>query len=109
MRRKILYLALMLVGNLVWSPLGLAADYYRAQNRQRPNTNIMAADALIGRPIGLGATILGTGTFVATLPFTAFSGSVKDAARGMIKEPGAWTFTRPLGEPPKNRNVFIIR
>ena len=69
----------------------------------------MAADALIGRPLGLGATILGTGAFVATLPFTVCSGSVRDAARGMIKEPGAWTFTRPLGEPPKNRNGFIIR
>lgn len=69
----------------------------------------MAADALVGRPVGLGATILGTGTFIATLPFSACARSVKDAARGLIKEPAAWTFKRPLGEPPKDRKTFIIR
>ena len=70
----------------------------------------MAADALIGRPLGLGMTILGTGAFVATLPFTAFSGSTGDAARGLIRDPGSWTFTRPLGESgKKNPSGFIIR
>ena len=108
MKRVIRFLALILIGNLVLSPLALAADYYQAQKR-KPDTNVMAVDALIGRPVGLAATVLGTTAFVATLPFTAFSGSVKDAARGLIKEPGQWTFTRPLGEPPANRHKFIIR
>jgi hypothetical protein len=108
MKRIIQFLALIFIGNLLLSPLALAADYYQPQ-RRKPDTNVMAADALIGRPVGLAATVLGTTTFVATLPFTAFSGSVKDAARGLIKEPGAWTFTRPLGEPPANRHNYIIR
>ena len=108
MKRVSHFLALILIGNLVLSPLALAADYYQAQ-RRKPDTNVMAADALVARPVGLVATVLGTTTFVATLPFTTFSGSVKDAARGLIKEPGQWTFTRPLGEPPANRHRFIIR
>jgi hypothetical protein len=109
MKRISQFLALILIGNLVVSPLALAADYYQTRRRSKPDSNVMAADALIGRPVGLAATVLGTTTFVATLPFTAFSGSVRDAARGLIKEPGAWTFTRPLGEPPANRHNFIIR
>ncbi len=109
MKRLILFLALILMGNLGLPPLALAADYYQAQNRRRPDTNVMAADALIGRPVGLASTILGTGAFLVTLPFTVPSGSVRDAARGLIKEPGQWTFTRPLGERPKNANNFIIR
>jgi hypothetical protein len=108
MKRLIRFLALILIGNLGLPSLAPAADYYQVQ-RRKPDTNVMAADALIGRPVGLGATILGTTTFVATLPFTVFTGSVRDAARGLIKEPGEWTFTRPLGERPKNSSGFIIR
>jgi hypothetical protein len=108
MKRLMQFLALILISNLGMAPMVLAADSYQTQKR-KPDTNVMAADALIGRPVGLGATVLGTGTFVATLPFTMFTGSVKDAARGLIKEPAQWTFRRPLGEPPKNRNNFIIR
>jgi hypothetical protein len=62
-----------------------------------PSAPVVAADGLIGRPLGLATTIVGTGLFVVTLPFSASSGSVHEAARGMIGKPGGWTFSRPMG------------
>ena len=41
-----------------------------------PSAAVVAADALIARPIGLGLTIAGTATFLVTLPFSLPSGSV---------------------------------
>ena len=77
---------------------GYGCGYSANRKTPPPNTNIMAADALIGRPLGLGATVLGTGAFVATLPFTVCSRSVRESARGLVVEPAWWTFKRPLGQ-----------
>ncbi len=109
MKRMILFLTLILSCNLWLTPTLPAADYYQTERRQPPNVNLMAADALIGRPLGLGMTILGTGAFIATLPFTAFSGSTGDAAQGLIGDTGSWTFTRPLGQSGKKKpSGYII-
>ncbi len=62
-----------------------------------PSAAVVAADGLIGRPLGLATTIVGTGLFVVTLPFSASSCSVHESARGMIGRPGGWTFVRPMG------------
>ncbi len=58
---------------------------------------VVAADALIARPIGLGLTIAGTGVFLVTLPMSAISGSTDTAAEGLIVKPGGYTFVRPFG------------
>ncbi len=62
-----------------------------------PSAAVVAADALIAKPIGLGLTIAGTATFLVTLPFSIPSGSVEDAAQGLIVRPGGYTFVRPFG------------
>ena len=62
-----------------------------------PSAAVVAADALIARPVGLGLTIAGTATFLVTLPFSIPSGSVDNAAEGLIVKPGGYTFVRPLG------------
>jgi len=62
-----------------------------------PSPAAVGADALIGRPLGLATTIVGTGVFVLTLPFTVPSRSVDTAAWGLVGRPGGWTFVRPLG------------
>jgi hypothetical protein len=59
---------------------------------------VVAADAVIGRPLGLATTIAGTGVFLVTLPFSATSQSVDTAAWGLVGRPGGWTFVRPLGK-----------
>jgi hypothetical protein len=61
-------------------------------------TENMVADALIVRPLGVCATILGVGFFIVSLPFSALGGNVKEAGRKLIVDPAKFTFTRPLGE-----------
>ena len=98
MQAFIRFTGLILAATFCLTQAAAAADYLQTERRQPPNTNIMAADALIGRPLGLGATVLGTTAFVATLPCTIPSCSVRDAARGLVVEPARWTFKRPLGQ-----------
>jgi hypothetical protein len=76
---------------------------------KKPTSTQVFLDAAVGRPVGLATTLVGTTLFVITLPFTVPSGSTGEAAHGLIVEPGAWTFVRPLGrtEPQyEERGVF---
>jgi len=59
----------------------------------------MIGDLVLQRPFGLANTVVGVGTWILALPFTIFSGSTGDAGTKLIAEPGAHTFTRPLGYP----------
>ena len=70
---------------------------FERRGSDEPSAATVATDGLIARPLGLATTIAGTGLFVVTLPFSTRSGSVREAARGMIGRPGGWTFVRPLG------------
>lgn len=77
---------------------GLAAD----ESRYTPppgeaTSNEMMADMLVQRPLGLARTLLGTGIWIVSLPFTIFSGDVGESADKLIADPAAHTFTRPLG------------
>lgn len=58
----------------------------------------MAIDAVIVRPLGLAATVVGTVLTVVALPFTIPSGSVESSARELILKPADYTFKRPLGD-----------
>jgi hypothetical protein len=79
-----------------------AAQTY-GQTSSEPDATVMILDGLIARPLGLAVTTVGTATFLVTLPFSAASGDTGKAARGMIAEPGAWTFTRPMGKSDNKR------
>ncbi|MCK5361778.1 MAG: hypothetical protein KAR22_02350 [Gammaproteobacteria bacterium] len=59
----------------------------------------MIGDLVLQRPFGLANILVGIGTWVVALPFTVFSGSTGDAGVKLVAEPGAHTFTRPLGYP----------
>ena len=59
----------------------------------------MIGDLVLQRPFGLANTVVGIGTWIVSVPFTVFSGSTGDAGSKLIAEPGAHTFTRPLGYP----------
>jgi hypothetical protein len=75
-----------------------------------PGPAAVAADAAIGRPLGLAMTIAGTGLFVLTLPFTAPSGNVREAAWGLIGQQGGWTFCRPLGRSdPRYERMGVFK
>jgi hypothetical protein len=58
----------------------------------------IVADTLVVRPACLAVTAVGTGFFVATLPFALISKSVKQTANTLVVRPARATFTRPLGD-----------
>lgn len=60
----------------------------------------MIGDFFVLRPLGLVATILGTAFFFVTLPITAAAGNTEVAGEKLVKEPGGFTFNRPLGKLP---------
>jgi hypothetical protein len=62
-----------------------------------PSSSTVAADAIIGRPLGLATTIVGTGVFLVTLPFNRTYESTAEAGWGLVGRPGGWTFVRPMG------------
>lgn len=63
-----------------------------------PNGLTMAADFLVARPLGLVATVAGTGLFVLALPFAALAGDIATPADYLVGQPARFTFARPLGE-----------
>lgn len=63
-------------------------------------TAAMIGDALVLRPLGFVATVLGTAFFLLTLPVTGPSGQTEMAQKKFVSEPGEFTFKRPLGMLP---------
>ncbi|MDO7895794.1 multidrug transporter [Pseudomonas citrulli] len=64
---------------------------------QNPPAYAMLGDLLIARPLLLAATVIGTGAFVVSLPFTALGGGVGDAGKALVVDPAKATFVRCLG------------
>ena len=62
-----------------------------------PSGYSMAGDILIARPLLIGATVIGAGLFIVSLPFSALGGNVEDAANALVVEPGREAFVRCLG------------
>nr|WP_298165174.1 multidrug transporter [uncultured Pseudomonas sp.] len=62
-----------------------------------PKAFSMVGDLLIARPLLIGATVLGAGLFVVSLPFTAAGGNIGEAGKALVVEPGAAAFVRCLG------------
>ena len=75
-----------------------------------PSSGVVAADALIGRPLGLATTIAGAAVYLVTLPMSLGSGSTAEAGWGLVGQPAGWTFKRPFGRGDpryeESRGVF---
>jgi hypothetical protein len=61
-------------------------------------------DALVFRPLGLGATILGSAAFVVSLPIALITQSTDVTAKTLVVKPFDYTFIRPIGEIQSNIN-----
>lgn len=84
-------------GQIAYSMRGAEAGFAFKPNPNPPSSAVVAADAVIGRPLGLATTIAGTAVFLVTLPFSLTSQSTGEAAWGLSGRPAGWTFVRPLG------------
>lgn len=83
--------------------LALAVGSAQAQVTQDVDTSpsgvAMAADLLLVRPLGLVATVLGSGLFVLQLPLSLVQGEPPlEPARKLVVAPAEFTFSRPLGD-----------
>lgn len=83
-----------MVAALVMSPAAVA-DISAVEP---PSAAAMGFDVVMARPLGLAGTVLGTGLFVVSLPFSAVGMNVEDAAVRLVAEPAKFTFVRPLGD-----------
>jgi hypothetical protein len=108
MKNKVLLVILVMSLVCAWGSVGTAGQIgYSMRGSEKgfgfkPNPNppssaVMAFDGVLGRPLGLATTIVGTAAFLITLPVTIPSESTSEAAWGLVGRPGGWTFVRPLG------------
>jgi hypothetical protein len=66
--------------------------------RDDPPGELILADALIVRPVGIVACIVGAVGTVLISPFTASTGSYDRVEEELLRKPAEFTFKRPLGE-----------
>lgn len=59
---------------------------------------IVAADALLARPVGIAATAVGAVLYAVTLPFTLIAGGEDAVRERLVEDPANYTFTRCLGD-----------
>jgi hypothetical protein len=74
-------------------------DSNMSSDQYKPSAEQMIVDGLIYRPLSLAGTIIGTGLFIVTLPFSLMGDNVDVAAERLVKDPASATFDRCLGCP----------
>jgi hypothetical protein len=88
-----------------WATMPAQADYGIQENTsgdpiysvEGPPAFAMIGDLLIARPLLIGATVIGAGLFVVSLPFTATGGGIGRTGRALVVDPGRAAFVRCLG------------
>ena len=66
-------------------------------NADAPPAYAMIGDLLIARPLLIAGTVIGTGVFIVTLPFSLLGGNVGKACQALVVEPAKAAFVRCLG------------
>ncbi len=84
--------------NLRSSLVGAALLAATATPALAANPVAAAADVLVVRPISFVGTVAGAGLWALTSPFTFINGTAAENYDLLVKTPGEYTFTRPLGE-----------
>ena len=92
------YTAFFMIIMLVLIPFSTVCQAANQSQLDEISAEGMAADFFLIRPLGIVATAAGTVLFVASFPFSALGGNIKEASKKMIAEPAHHTFLRPLGE-----------
>jgi len=92
------YIVLALIVGLVFIPFGSSAI---AKVSVAPTGGSdpggMIVDCLVARPVGFASLVVGTASFLVSLPFSALGRNTEQAFQSMVMDPGRYTFLRPLG------------
>lgn len=94
MKRTISAIALV---SMMSVSMAASADIAEDGSISRPTVWAMGLDTILVRPVGIAATVIGAGLFVATLPFSALGGNVAESAEKLVVDPAKMTFLRCLG------------
>lgn len=92
---KILVLTLLLLPVSVYADQDMEHKTYRTE--YKPSAEAMVFDGLVLRPLYLAGTVIGSGVFLVTLPFSLIGGNVDDAGRELVGKPARATFSNCLG------------
>jgi len=76
---------------------GVPASAQESTAKAQADSDSMAADIALARPVGTVATVAGFALFVISSPFSALGGNTKEAWETLVVPPAAYTFKRPLG------------
>lgn len=98
-------LLLMLFMSCLVTTTSLADDTMYDQARETPSAEAMIVDGLLYRPLSLAGTLVGTGLFLVTLPFSVIGGNADEAGQRLVVEPANSTFDRCLGCLPDYSSV----
>jgi len=95
------FLVIFMISVFLIAPVAstaLADEYFE---REDPSGALMIFDVILVRPIGIVATVVGSVFYVISLPFSLLGENSDEASQALIKDPAAYTFSRPLGEFPE--------
>lgn len=67
---------------------------------KRPGEIAMMFDVIAARPLLLASTVIGTGLFIVSLPFSSLGGNVSEAGNALVMVPAKSTLIRCLGCTP---------
>lgn len=92
------FIIVLLVAAIMIPPVSVLAETRPEGTDPQVNAAYLAGDAIVARPLGLVATVVGFGFFVIASPFALITGSAGEAWDGLVVYPAKFTFQRPLGE-----------
>jgi hypothetical protein len=87
----------VVVASLLVIPFGSSALAKGTAHPPERNAAIMFVDGAVVRPLQFSSLLIGTVSFVLTIPWSALGGNVGEAYTKMMVEPARLTFKRPLG------------
>ena len=91
-------LVVVMVGVLVCTTAGFSAFAQGQKMEEEATPEGIIVDFVLLRPLGIAAAAVGTVFFIASLPFSAPTGSIGVTFKKLVAEPADFTFVRPMGK-----------
>lgn len=87
----------LIIGLIMLPFAALAASIDAYEKEAKTSPEVMSADLILVRPLGLVATVCGSVVFLVSSPFSAMGGNIEEAWDRLVVKPATYTFQRPLG------------
>ena len=88
-------LIVAIIGMIIFVPFGHGAD--PEAELAEPSSFDYFIDIIVWRPVGAVGTVMGTGLYVLTLPFSLPTNTAEKTQEKLVQAPFDFTFKRPWG------------